>query len=67
MLGEEGGIEKLYFKGDLNITAVSADFYDKVNQFGFEENEKTQFIKEMLSLPPRERELILKEMILKSQ
>jgi len=67
ILGEEGAIEKLYFKGDLDITAVSADFYNIVNQFGFEENEKTQFIKEMLSLPPFERELILREMLIKSQ
>ncbi|MFW9941881.1 MAG: hypothetical protein ACFFFT_12635 [Candidatus Thorarchaeota archaeon] len=67
ILQREGAIEKLYHKGDINITAISADFYEIINQFGFKESEKQEFVKEMLSLSPKERELILKEMRIKSQ
>ena len=63
ILQQEGAIEKLYNKGDINVTAISLNFYETINKFGFKENEKQEFIKEMLSLPPQERELILKEMI----
>ncbi|MHA2394253.1 MAG: hypothetical protein ACXAEX_20140 [Promethearchaeota archaeon] len=67
MLEGENAIDKLYNKGDTNITVVSTDFYEVINQFGLEESERREFIKEMLSLSPHERELILKEMIIKSQ
>jgi hypothetical protein len=67
ILEGEGAIEKLYSKGDINITAISDDFYETVEIFGFKKSEKVEFIKEMLGLPPIERELILREMIIKSQ
>lgn len=67
MLEEEDAIRNLYDKGDINITAISNNFYDTVNNFGFKGNEKRDFIKEMLSLPPLERDLILREMLIKSQ
>ncbi|MFW9879308.1 MAG: hypothetical protein ACFFG0_40030 [Candidatus Thorarchaeota archaeon] len=67
ILEGEDAIDKLYHKGDINLTAVSVDFYEIVNQFGFEEYEKRDFINEMLSLTPQERELILREMRTKTQ
>jgi hypothetical protein len=67
ILQGEDAIDKLYHKGDINITAVSANFYEVVGQLGFEENEKREFINEMLSLSPHERELFLREMIIKTQ
>jgi hypothetical protein len=67
ILEEEGAIDKLYHKGDINITVVSPRFYDAVNQFDLKEHDKKEFIKEMLSLSPNERELILQEMKIKSQ
>jgi hypothetical protein len=63
ILEREGAIEKLYNKGDINITAITVDFYEMIDQFGFKETEKQEFIKEMLSLSPQERQLILEEMI----
>jgi len=67
MLEEEDAIRNLYDKGDINITAISKDFYETVNNFGFKGNEKSEFIKEMLNLRPFEREIILREMLIKSQ
>jgi len=52
---------------DSNITAISDDFLEKVNLFEWENDEKDVFIKEMLSLIPSERRLILDEMIKKSE
>ncbi|MFX0023635.1 MAG: hypothetical protein ACFE9S_15015 [Candidatus Hermodarchaeota archaeon] len=67
ILEGEDAIDKLYHKGDINITAVSVNFYEQIEKLGFEENEKREFINEMLSLSPHERELFLREMIIKTQ
>lgn len=67
ILEGEGALEKLFSKGDINITAISDDFYETVDSLGFKKSEKAELIKELLSLPPIERELILREMIIKSQ
>ncbi len=67
ILREEDAIDKLYHKGDINITAVSANFYEVIDQLGFEENEEREFINEMLSLSPHDRELFLRKMIIKMQ
>ncbi|MFX0076496.1 MAG: hypothetical protein ACFE96_13725 [Candidatus Hermodarchaeota archaeon] len=67
ILEGECAIEKLYSKGDINITAISEDFYETIESFGLKRSERAEFIREMLSLPPIERELILREMIIKSQ
>lgn len=67
VLEGEDAIDKLYHKGDINITVVSEDFYEVIDQTGLEESEKLDFIKDMLSLSPHERDLILKDMIIKSQ
>ncbi len=45
-----------------NLTALSQKFLDKVNKFDWDYDEKKEFIKEMLTLTPEERERILKEM-----
>ncbi len=67
ILEEEDAIRNLYDKGDINITAISNDFYETIDNFGFKGNEKSEFIKEMLSLRPFEREVILRDMLIKSQ
>ncbi|MFX1280817.1 MAG: hypothetical protein ACFFA3_15685 [Promethearchaeota archaeon] len=64
---EKGAIEKLYHKGDINITTISSDFFEKVNNLGLEKGDQQNFIREMLSIPPKERELFLKEMIIEIQ
>ena len=67
ILEEEDAIRNLYDKGDINITAISNDFNETIDNFGFKGSEKGEFIKEMLSLRPFERELILRDMLIKSQ
>jgi len=63
----ENSIEKLSRIRTLNITVVAEDFYEKVNRFNWEGNEKNEFIREMLALNPNDRKLILDEMINKSE
>lgn len=63
---EEDSVGKLIQMGNLNITVISENFYDIVNRFDWDENEKGLFIREMLALSPIERESILDEMIRKS-
>ncbi|MFW9824257.1 MAG: hypothetical protein ACFFE4_15045 [Candidatus Thorarchaeota archaeon] len=63
---EENAIERLIEVRHLNITVVPEEFYDIVNSFEWEGNEKNEFIREMLALKPEERKLILDEMITKS-
>jgi hypothetical protein len=64
---EEKPVEKLVQIRHLNITVVTEDFYEMVNRFKWEGNEKNEFIQEMLALNPKERKLILDEMIKKSE
>ena len=64
---EENSIEKLSQMGNLKITVLTEDFIKSINQFGWERNEKNEFIREMLAFSPAERQMILKEMIEKSR
>ena len=64
---EENSVEKLVKIRNLNITVVTKDFYNKVNSFNWEGNEKSEFIREILALNPQERKLILDEMVKKSE
>ncbi|MFX1281640.1 MAG: hypothetical protein ACFFA3_19980 [Promethearchaeota archaeon] len=48
------------------VTALSEKFYNVVNQFEWDINEKEQFLNEMFSLSPKERDKIINEMIEKS-
>jgi len=67
ILEGEDAIYKLYTKGDINITAISDDFFETIEKFNFSKSEKNEFIREMLSLRPFERELIIRDMFIKSQ
>jgi hypothetical protein len=58
----ENALENLSQLSDLNITAISQDFIDEIDQFDWEEIDKREFIKEMLALTPKERKAILEEM-----
>ncbi|MFX0030873.1 MAG: hypothetical protein ACFE8B_16790, partial [Candidatus Hermodarchaeota archaeon] len=49
------------------VTALSENFYDVINQFEWDLNEKEEFLNEILSLTPAEREAIINEMIEKSK
>jgi hypothetical protein len=60
---EGNAIEKLKSMGNLNITLLSKDFLEKVDQFDWSLEEKRQFIKEMIGLTRKEREDILNEII----
>jgi len=64
----KGGIllKKVKDLTDSNITAISEDFLDQVSLFEWEGNDREAFVEEMLSLTPGERQLILNEMIEKS-
>ncbi|TFF89796.1 MAG: hypothetical protein EU548_06295 [Promethearchaeota archaeon] len=47
----------------LNLTVISEDFCRTVDMFEWEYENKKDFIREMLSLTPKERKTILKEML----
>ncbi|MFX1477096.1 MAG: hypothetical protein ACFFCI_03090 [Promethearchaeota archaeon] len=66
ILRGDNAIEKLSKFNDLNITAMTEDFLERINKLEWDENEKEEFIKEMLTLAPEERNKILDEMIQKS-
>ncbi len=51
---------------NINITAISDDFIETVNLFDWEPHERSEFVLEMLALPPIERQSILEEMINKT-
>jgi parallel beta-helix repeat protein len=55
-------IEKLSQLNDVNITALSEDFHDKIDTIQWDDNEKEEFIKEMLSLTPNKREILLNKL-----
>ena len=66
ILEGENAIEKLSRIEDINITILPEDFFEILNRFDWEENEKNEFIGEMLALSLFERQLILEEMLKKS-
>ncbi|MFW9942950.1 MAG: hypothetical protein ACFFFT_18080 [Candidatus Thorarchaeota archaeon] len=51
---------------NFEVTALSEEFYDLISQFEWDTNEKEEFLNEMLSLTPEEREKILSEMVKRS-
>jgi len=67
ILEGENAIEKLYLIKDINITSLSEDFIEIINRFDWDRNEKGLFIREMLSLSPFERELMLRDMLKSSK
>ncbi|MFX1568452.1 MAG: hypothetical protein ACFFCV_08800 [Promethearchaeota archaeon] len=66
ILSGENAFEKLSQINNINITALSEDFFEIVNCFEWESQERSEFILEMLALAPLERQLILDEMLKKS-
>jgi len=66
ILQEENGLAMIASLGDLNITTLSPDFWEKTDLFDWNETEREDFIREMLSLPPRERQEILSDILKKS-
>jgi len=67
ILEGENAIEKLYLIKDINITSLSEDFIETINRFDWDRNEKGLFIREMLSLSPFEREVMLRDMLKSSK
>jgi len=66
ILRGENAIEKLIKINNINITALSDDFFETINLFEWESHERSEFILEMLALTPIERNSILEEMFKKS-
>ncbi|MFX0019503.1 MAG: hypothetical protein ACFFBT_01195 [Promethearchaeota archaeon] len=60
-------IQELSDLKNVELTAFSEDFYQIISQFDWDTNEKEEFIKEMSSLTPKERQKIINEMVNKSQ
>jgi len=52
---------KLYYQK--NLTVLSEDFYEIIEKFEWDINEKEEFVKEMLAFPPNKRRLILMRMV----
>lgn len=63
----ENIIEKISEPRGINVTLLSEDFFKKLEQLDWEDADKQEFIKEMLTLTPEKRERILDEMIEKSR
>ncbi len=62
VLQQENLLDGLLELGDTNITALSEDFIKKADTLNLDDQSKKEFIKEMLSLSPEKREVILKRM-----
>ncbi|MFX1430701.1 MAG: hypothetical protein ACFFCY_11115 [Promethearchaeota archaeon] len=45
------------------LTTINNEFLRKIDELGFDENEKQEFVKEMLALSPKERNEILENII----
>lgn len=58
-LEKENWVESLSRSEFSRLTALSPDFYQTINSLGWDPGEKENFIKEMISLTPHEREQIL--------
>jgi len=67
MFSEENVIEKLSNFNKLDITFISPEFMERVDAFNWTGQEKEQFIHEMLSFTPEQRDQILSEMEQKSK
>lgn len=67
ILEGENAIEKLYSIENINITSLTEDFIETINRFDWDRNEKRLFIREMLSLSPFERDLMLRDMLKSSK
>jgi len=64
---KEISADKMSIIEDIKATALSEDFFKVINIFDWEEDDLVDFIREMISLSPEEREAVFKEMINKSE
>lgn len=57
-------IERLDKSKEIIITLLEKDFFNKVNQIKWQDNEEKQlFIKEMLALTPNDRKILLEDVL----
>lgn len=64
---EEISSDKMSSIEDIKATALSGDFFKVINTFDWEEDDLVDFVREMISLTPEERDAVFKEMINKSE
>ncbi len=62
VLIKKGGFDVIEMLAKRQMTTLTSDFWDKIDQFNLTEVEKQEFTKDMLALNPYEREKILNEM-----
>jgi hypothetical protein len=55
--------ESIKVLGKLNITTLSEDFWEKIEKFKWEDEDKEEFINDMLALPSNCREQFINEML----
>ena len=57
-------LESLDKSKEIIITILEQDFFDKVNQIKWQDDEEKQiFLKEMLALTPNDRKIILEDVL----
>jgi hypothetical protein len=62
---QKEGLDLLELIAKHKMTTLSKDFWEIIDQFGWKQKEKVEFIKDMIGLTPHEREKILKDMLTK--
>jgi len=60
---EDNSLDKLIQQGDINVTTISEEFLNNFDNLDMEKSEKEEFLQEMLSLTPKERNSILNKML----
>ena len=63
ILKEEIALEKLFSSGNVDLTIVSGEFFEKIDMFEWDEDEKEEFIDDMLGLTPEKRWKIIERML----
>jgi hypothetical protein len=67
VLIKKEGFDAIEMLANHKITALSSDFWEKIELFDLDEKDRKEFIKDMLGLTPNEREEFLNEMVNKFQ
>jgi hypothetical protein len=60
---QPNAVKRLSKLGDINLSILDSNFYEKVDKLDIKGNQKEDFIREMLAFSPSERENILNEML----
>ncbi|MFX0187997.1 MAG: nitrous oxide reductase family maturation protein NosD [Candidatus Hodarchaeota archaeon] len=58
VLNDKNALEKPALFYDLDVTAISDEFWEKIEDFDLDDKDKVEFIKNMLSFTPEERQKI---------